>query len=461
MTAPATHDIDAERFTLGAMLVSQTAIERVLSLGVTTSMFTRTAHQLVFDAIVELHEKEAVDEYTVHKMLQHQGRSDEAGGFVGVSELADRVPAVANVRAYAEAVVDAATRRVVLSAAQQLADLAQDPESDTSSLESVARLRLDETLDSIRSTHSAGSIVTLSEALVEAYDEMSERAERGVAFAGLSTGFDALDARWGGVQKGRFIVIAGRPGMGKSALGSGIAESIVFGSGENVLIFNLEMPIREQGERVIARHGGLDLNRIANTQPSDEEFSAAYDVIAKLDPFASRMLLDTTPTLSIDDVCSRARRTQRDLQRTGQRLGMVLVDYLQKLSRRKGQDEYDAVSDASGKLKALALELQAPVIALAQLNRSVEAREDKIPNMSDLRGSGAIEQDADIIALLCRPEYYAKEQTPREWRGVARCETAKARTGKPGVDKLRWEGRFTRFENYREEFNAGIDRGIA
>lgn len=455
------HDLEAEEATLGAMMLSPRAIEQVADLGVTRQMFYRPSHQHVWDAIMALRDRDTVDELTVDRWLRSQGVAELVGGVSALMTLTERVPAVANVRAYAEAVRDSAARRGVLLAAQALAELAQDDEADVASLGDTARATVDATLDANTSTDIAHT-TTLADAAMRAYEALAERAERGGTMTGVSTGLQALDARWGGLQPGRLYVIAGRPGMGKSALASGILEAVTFGTGTHTLAFNLEMPTEEQGTRTLARVGSVDLHRLSNSIPTEHDFEAMYSLMSGFHEAARRMHLDESSALTVEQIRARTRRLHRRLLRQhGEGLSAVLVDYLQLVTPPRGSKEHEGITYISRNLKSLALELKIPVIALSQLNRELEKRDDKRPTMADLRGSGSIEQDADVICLLYRDEVYEEERTPAALRGVADANTAKIRGGVPGRDKLRWRGAFVRFENYREEFNAGIDRGIA
>ena len=444
-------DLDAEQAILGAMISARRGIDAALTIRLTAKHFMRPAHGLIFDAIMHQSDSDAVDEMTVVQRLRDQRCLAEAGGSEYVMSLYERTPSVANSTVYALAVRKSAVRRALVKRGTTIQELGW-VESDRSpdELVSEAGRLIDEMAE--RVSHSSGAqISTMADHLLPFYETMSDRRERGAAFAGLSTGLSVLDTRWGGLQGGRFYVIAGRPGMGKSALGMGIAESVVFGSGVDVYSANLEMTPTEQAGRLIARAGSLDLHRLTNALPTDDDFVESYAVISRVSECARLLHTDESSKLTADDVCRRARMLNRKLKREGRALGLVLVDYLQKLKKPKGlreDQDYAAVTYASGLLKELALELDVPVVALCQLNRSVEARPDKKPNMSDLKGSGDIEQDADIVALILRPEYYQKEDTPLEYRGMAIIDTAKSRIGESGEDVLRWEGRHVRFSDY-------------
>jgi replicative DNA helicase len=454
-------DLEAEEALLGACLQSAKAIETALSNRISRASFLRPAHQHVWDAILALHERDTVDELTVHRWLHDAGHGATVGGLVGVSTLVDRCPAVANVRAYAVRVREVAARRAIVVAGHDIARLGYEPgDRDSEALPDAAREILDGSTAGV--VREGAAVSTMVELMQRFYDDMTERYERDGMIAGLPTGIAALDERWGGLQPGRMYVVAGRPGMGKTALGMGMAEAVAFGSGVDVLAFNFEMSPTEQGGRLLARVGSLDLHRLANTKPSAAEFQAAAETMQRLMPVADRLHVDESPALTVGEVCRRARRHARVLRRDGRRLGLVVVDYLQKIRMPQRMEQEQAIALASGELKALALELEVPVIALAQLNRGSEHREGKVPQLSDLRGSGAIEQDADVVALLHRPEYYDGANTDPEWRGRGVVITGKSRVGASGVDDVAWEGQHVRYSDWRGPvFLAGVGVGVS
>lgn len=441
-------DLEAEEALLGAMLLSEFGIEQAGAANVDGGMLLRPSHRLVFESILRMRRRDHVDELTVIADLRERGKLVEAGGASGVMALAEKCPAVANAKAYALAVKNSWVRREAVTLGEGIAALGYDDTTDPAILRERAAALLDGFSRRVQGANGGAVVSTMRDQALAFYDAMTERYERGGLIAGLSTGIKALDERWGGLQPGRLYVIAGRPGMGKTALGMGIAESVAFGSGANVLSFNFEMSPVEQGGRAIARHGSLNLHRLANTVPTAGEFEAAYEAITAISEGAQLVAIDESPSLTIGEVCSRTRDHARMLEGDGRKLGVVLVDYVQKVKASGGgEKEYDTVTRAVGDLKALALELGVPVIALAQLNRGAEHRAAREPSLADLRGSGAIEQDADVVALLHRPEYYGDESP--EWRGRAVVATAKNRVGADGADDLSWEGSHVRYSDWR------------
>lgn len=454
-------DLESEEAVLGAMLKSGTAIEKVIESPLTEASFARPSHRIVFAAILAMHEQGAVDDVTVITHLKAEGKLAEAGGAAQLMSLSERCPTVANVRAYIDSVVEHATLRSIAERGLQIATMAYERAADTASLVIEAGRIVDELSD--RAITNDAGITTLADELMPLYDEMQERSERGARITGLDTGFRALNDRLGGLQDGKLYVIAGRPGMGKSVLGSGLAENVVFGCGEDVYIANLEMGTREQTGRTIARAGSISLSRITNQIPDANDFQATYETIEQLTEMGKRLHLDQSADLTAQQISFRARKLNRKLKRDGRRLRMVVVDYLQLITPAQGiraDNENAAITHNSRMLKQLARSLNIPVVVLSQLNRAVEDRPDRKPRLSDLRGSGAIEQDADVIMLLFRPEYYAKDDTPVEWQGVVQVDTAKWRGGQIGVDKLAFDGAYVRFRDLPDTRKPGLSAAV-
>lgn len=451
-------DLDAEDAILGAMMMSTKAIEIANDHGLTHHHFYRPANKIVFSAIMALAERGAVDEMLVVGELKQRRQLTDAGGTTGVLSLSERVPAVSNARAYAKAVIEAATLRGLVEAGHEIARLGYERPDEPDALVSSAGMVIDGLSDSSRSGLADPGISTAADELMPFVEEMQERLDRGGRVAGLACGLSALDERWGGLQGGRLVVVAGRPGMGKSALASGIAESLVFGSGVDVYVVNLEMREQEQVGRLLARHGGVHLGRATNGLPTDADVEGAAAAALRLYEGAKRLHLDRASDLTVAQIRQRARRLHRRLKRDGGAgLGCIVVDYLQLITPPAGErNETAQLTIISRGLKSMALELGVPVIALSQLNRSVEDRVPPRPRLSDLRGSGSIEQDADVVLFLFRPDYYLKDETPLELVGKAEAITAKGRGVPIGTDELRWDGPRVRFSDWDgPQFNAG------
>jgi len=475
-------NLEAEQALLGAMMMRRAAIEVASDLGMQATDFYRPAHQLIYTASVELDRTTGrVDELlTVNKLkattVRHRVERgangeqqripvtalEEVGGAAVVMTLSERVPSIANARAYAVEVRDQAMLRRLVEAGHEIARLGYEHPDQPDVLVQRAGVLADE-LAQASSPQEAG-FTTLADELGPMYDQLGELHAGGGAIVGLPTGFPELDQRWGGCQDSRLMVVAGRPGMGKSAFGSQIAEHVALNEDADVAIFNLEMGIDQQVRRSTARIGDIDLHRITSGRPTEQDLTDVWNTIGRVYESAKRVHMDKSSELTSTQIRQRARRLDRRLRREGRRLRMVVIDYLQ-LVRAPGRvdNRTHEISIVTRDLKALAIELQVPVIALSQLNRAVEQRVDKTPMMSDLRESGSIEQDADVIVLLNRPEYYSKESTPPEFVGRAEVITAKWRDGMPGSDWLTFDGPRTRFlpGSVGPVFEAGGTRGAA
>lgn len=436
--------LEAEEAILGAMLVSTTAVDAARSARLTETDFYRPSHRTIYRAIMTLAARDAVDELTVVRELQHAGQLGEVGGAAAVMTLAERCPTVANARSYAQEVVDTSLLRSLVETGHAIAALGYDRPDEPARLLQQASQMTGLLLD--RGAKRAGDRwVTLADAMQQAYDRAAERAERGSTLLGHSTGLQALDARWGGLEDGALVIVAARPGMGKSALGDQITETVAFGAGVDVARFSLEMDPVQQASRGLARHTGVGLRSIITGRVADEEWQTLHDHgVAGLREGASRIHLAPDRKLTADEIRVRSLQLHRELAKDGRALGLVLVDYLQ-LADGAGDNRTQQVSHITRTLKVLAGELDVPVIALSQLNRQCESRPDKRPMLSDLRESGSIEQDADVVCLLHRLEAYYGAETPPQWVGRGEVITAKCRNGEPGTDILGWEGSRTRF----------------
>jgi len=451
MTGTARHlppqDLDAEEALLGAMLLSAAAIEKAIAVRISRLMFYRPAHRLIFDAILDLHDRDRVDELTVIHWLKDRGVLGDVGGSPAVVSLAERCPAVANARAYAEAVRDSAIRRSLVERGHQIAELGYAGSPDVPGLVGEAGRILDDMTERVVGVGDVG-VSTAADEFEGFVEGLQERFERGAELSGLTTGLRALDQRLGGLRPGELTVIAGRPGMGKSALAAGIAEHVVFGCGEDVYSVNLEMRERQQIGRLMARVGGVRLGAIRGL-PSERDVEEAATTAMQLHESAKRLHMDLASDLTVAQIRQRARVLNRKLRREGRSLKLVVVDYLQLITPPAGErNETSQLTIISRGLKSMALELGVHVIALSQLNRAVEDRTPPRPRLSDLRGSGSIEQDADQVLFLFRPGYYLGDSTPPELVGKAELIAGKMREGEPGIDELCWEGDRVRFSDW-------------
>lgn len=439
--------LEAEEAILGAMMMSATVIEVATELRLVAKHFYRPSHQTIFESIMQLAERDTVDELTVINDLKHRSLLGSVGGAVAVMTLAERVPSVANARAYAEEVIAQAKLRFLVDTGHNIAKLGYEHPDTPDNLLLQASAMIEAHGDADPS--SADEWTTLDVELDELAAALKRRKEAGTSIVGLTTGLDALDTRWGGLQNARLYIGAGRPGMGKSAWLYGVMEHVALELGEHVALFNFEMNPAQQAARAAARLGAADLHRITNALPTDHDITHVASTQQRYQSRSPLMHINRSASMTIQQIQRSARRLNSKLRRsTGKGLAAVGVDYIQLIesSNRSGRDDRQAdLTHISRGLKLLGKELDVPVVALSQLNRQVENRPVPRPVLSDLRESGAIEQDADVVLLLYRPEYYTADSTEPEWQGKAEAITAKWRDGTPGTDILGWDGPRTKF----------------
>lgn len=446
-------NLEAEEAAIGAALKSQTALEAVQSTGITVEDFYRPSHRTIWEAVTDLADRTAVDELTVVNHLRSKRQLSEIGGSAVVLSLAERAPAVANAKLYAVEVRDQATLRRLVETGHAIAQLGYDHPKDPEELVADAGMLVDQLASAVPTTQTgvaddADGFSQLSDEWLHLYDDLAVRAEQGGVMVGLPTGLKVLDERIGGWQPGRLYIVAARPGMGKSAFAGQTAEAVVYGSDTHVAVLNLEMSKQSQAGRAAARAARMNVGSLTTGTPRDQDWERLQQTMQSHHEGAKRLHMLTASNLRVAEACRRVRRLHRRLKRKGHGLGLVVVDYLQLLepsSSGKQSNRTNDISEITRRLKALAMELGVPVIALSQLSRAVEQRPDKVPMLSDLRESGSIEQDADVVLFLYRPEVYLREQTPEHLVGRCKIDVAKWRDGEPGVEEVGWIGWQTRF----------------
>jgi replicative DNA helicase len=438
--------IEAEQSVLGGLLLDNTAWDRIADL-ITAADFYRADHRLIFEHVGRLIENaRPADALTVAESLERSGRLAEVGGHAYLGALAANTPSAANIRRYAEIVRERSVMRNLAAIGTEIADAAYNP------MGREAKALLDEAETKIFRIAEAGSksrqgfvkIDPLLTETVERVDVLYNRENKD-DIIGLATGFVDLDRMTSGLQEGELIIIAARPSMGKTALAMNFVEHATLQLKKAVAVFSMEMSGAQLAMRMIGSVGRFDQHELRTGTFKEEDWSRLVDAVGRLNE--TQVFIDDTAGLNALEVRSRARRLHR--QCGG--LSLIVVDYLQLMSA-SGREENRAteIAEISRSLKGLAKELKLPVVALSQLNRSVESRQDKRPMMSDLRESGAIEQDADLIVFIYRDEVYNAD-TPN--RGMAEIIVAKQRNGPTGKLSLTFLGKYTRFENY-----AGGDR---
>ena len=431
------HSIDAEQAVLGGLMLDPYALEKILDL-LSYTDFYRRDHQLIFKAITELSEKsKPYDAVTLGDWFEAHALADQVGGTPYLVELAQTTPSAANIRAYAEIVRDKSVLRSLIEVGTSIAEDGFAPGArETPDLLAEAEQRVFKIADQNRTGRK--DMVSLKEAMKEAFEILQVRYESQGTVTGLPTGFHDFDEMTAGLQPSDLIVLAARPAMGKTTLALNMAEYAALKSKKAVVIFSMEMSASQLAFRLISSIGRINAGRLKTGQLEDEDWSRVTMAMKMLSE--SKIFIDDEPALSPAKLLSKARRLKREHD-----LGLVVVDYLQ-LMQVPGNSENRAteISEISRSLKALAKELNLPVIALSQLNRGLESRTDKRPVMSDLRESGAIEQDADIILFIYRDEYYNKDSNDK---GLAEVLISKHRNGATGTVKLKFFGEYTRFDN--------------
>ncbi|WP_310386664.1 replicative DNA helicase [Roseateles sp.] len=435
------HSIEAEQSVLGGLLIDNSAWDRAGDL-LTESDFYRFEHKQIFVGIGKLiNAAKPADVVTVFEELTSHGKAEECGGLAYLNALAQSVPSAANIRRYAEIVRERGILRKLVSASDEIATAAMAPQG-----RAVAQI-LDEAEGKIfrigeegsRSQQGFQSMDNLVVALIDRVNELAENGAEDVT--GVRTGFYDLDRMTAGFQPGDLIILAARPSMGKTAFAINIGENVAINEGLPVVIYSMEMGAAQLAMRMVGSIGRIDQSHLRTGRLADDEWGRLSEAVDKLGK--ASIFIDESPGLSPSEVRARARRQARICGK----LGLIIVDYLQLMSGNGGNEENRAtvIGEISRGLKALAKELQCPVIALSQLNRSVEQRPDKRPMMSDLRESGAIEQDADIIMFIYRDDYYMKEESKEP--GIAEIIIAKQRNGPVGTCKLFFKREHTKFEN--------------
>lgn len=404
--------------------------------------FYRAEHKEIFRCMGNLAElNKPLDIVTLAEALDAVGELDRIGGIAYLSELANSTPSASNVAAYAEIVSERATMRQLIGVANEIADSAFTPQGRSSAdLIDLAESRVFAISDERPSTGGPQSIRPLLAKAVERIDELFENKG---ALTGLSTGFRDIDDLTQGLQRGDLVVVAGRPSMGKTSFAMNIAESIAIAEELPVLVFSMEMPADSLILRMLSSLGKIDQSKIRSGQLADEDWPRLTSAVTLLTD--QRLYIDDTAALTPNEVRSRARRVAREYGE----LGLIVVDYIQ-LMRVAGtaENRTGEISEISRSLKGIAKEFNCPLIALSQLNRSLEQRPDKRPIMSDLRESGAIEQDADVIFAIYRDEVYHEDGET----GVAEVITLKQRNGPIGKRRVSFQGQFTRFEDLAHDY---------
>jgi replicative DNA helicase len=434
-------NIEAEQAVLGAIFLEPSSLT-VTSEVLIPEDFYRSSHQKIFNVMLKLNDEgKAVDLITVTEELAATKNLEEVGGVSYLSELAGSVPTAANIEYYARIVEEKSLLRRLIRTATNIAQEGYSREDEVEELLGEA----EKTIMEVAQRKNSGSFQNIKDVLVATYDNIEVLTTRKGDVTGIPTGFAELDRMTAGFQRNDLIIVGARPSVGKTAFALNIAQNVATKTDENVAIFSLEMGAEQLVMRMLCAEGNINAQNLRTGSLTDEDWRKLTMAMGSLSN--AGIYIDDTPGVRIGEIRSKCRRLKQE-----HGLGMILIDYLQLIQGdgRSGDNRQQEVSEISRSLKALARELQVPVIALSQLSRGVEQRQDKRPMMSDIRESGSIEQDADIVAFLYRDDYYDKES---ENKNIIEIIIAKQRNGPVGTVSLAFVKEYNKFVNLERRFD--------
>ena len=426
------HGREAEESVLGAVLLSEDAVNEVMD-RIHPDDFYVPAHQAIFESMRELFDSnQPIDAVTASEVLRRKGELEKVGGVAYLARLVDIVPSTSNVVYYAGIVEEHAKRRDLIRAGAVVTDIAFDIDEEIA----LVLDRAEQAVLSVAERRASQALLEIGPMFSEILERIEALEEKGSDLTGLSTGYVDLDRKLAGLQPANLVVVAARPAMGKSSLAVGIAINVAQ-AGEPVAIFSLEMSKEEVVQRILSSVGRVDSMKLRSGQLGPL-WQRVVDAAGKM--YKAPIYIDDSPIVTVTDIRAKCRRLKRK-----HGLSLVVVDYLQLMEASTRENRQQEISEITRNLKNLARELKVPILAVSQLNRSLEAREDKRPRLSDLRESGAIEQDADVVMFIYRHEYYHPED--QEKRGIAEVIVAKHRAGSTGPIEMTFQPEFTRFAN--------------
>ncbi|WP_059171630.1 replicative DNA helicase [Bacillus sp. FJAT-27445] len=441
-------NIEAEQAVLGAIFLEPASLTLATEILIPED-FYRASHQKIFNMMLKLNDEgKAVDLVTVTEELAAAKLLEDMGGVSYLSELAGSVPTAANIEYYAKIVEEKSLLRRLIRTATSIAQDGYSREDEVESLLSEAEKSIME----VAQRKNAGAFHNIKDVLVRTYDNIESMHNRKGDITGIETGFRELDRMTAGFQRNDLIIVGARPSVGKTAFALNIAQNVGVKTGENVAIFSLEMGAEQLVMRMLCAEGNIDAQRLRTGSLTDDDWGKLTMAMGSLS--RAGIFIDDTPGVRVGDIRAKCRRLKQE-----HGLGMIMIDYLQLIlgSGRSGENRQQEVSEISRSLKQLARELQVPVIALSQLSRGVEQRQDKRPMMSDIRESGSIEQDADIVAFLYRDDYYDKES---ENKNIIEIIIAKQRNGPTGTVQLAFVKEYNKFVNLETRFDdSGVPPG--
>ena len=436
------HSAEAEEAVLGSLLIDPDAIFDVSNF-LKPDSFYRVKNKWIYEAILSLNERrEPLDLITITEELRRREQLEEVGGEAYVIGLINAVPTSINAESYGRVVEATAVRRAMIKAASEIANLAYNEAEDIN----IVIDRAEQSLFSISEERTTRDLVPVKQIASEYLERIQELHARGDDVIGVPTGFTDLDRMLGGLNKSDLIIVAARPGMGKTSLQNAMALTAARRYGKRIALFNLEMSGEQLVQRMIAAETKIDSQRLRRGDLQEHEWPIFMEAIGRLSE--TRIFIDDTPSITPNQLRTKCRRLYAE-----HGLDLVMIDYLQLMqTERATNNRVQEISEISRALKGLARELDVPVVAAAQLSRAVEQRQDKHPQLSDLRDSGSIEQDADIVMFIYRDEYYNHDTSERP--NIAEITIAKHRNGPTGTIDLYWHGQLATFRNLqRQEIN--------
>ena len=426
------HSREAEESVIGAVLLSEDAVNEVMD-QIHPEDFYVPAHQAIFEAMRELFDSnQAIDAVTVSEVLRRRGELEKVGGVGYLTRLVDIVPSTSNVTYYAGIVEEHAKRRELIRAGASVTEVAFDIDEEISTVLD----RAEQAVLGVAEKRTSQSLLEVGPMFNDALEHIERMEELGSELTGLATGYVDLDRKLAGLQPANLVVVASRPGMGKSSLALGIAINVAV-QDQPVALFSLEMSKEELVQRILSSVGKVDSMKLRSGQLGPL-WQRIVDAAGKM--YKAPIFIDDSPVVTVTDIRAKCRRLKRK-----KGLSLIVVDYLQLMQATNRENRQQEISEITRNLKNLARELSVPIIALSQLNRSLEQREDKRPRLSDLRESGAIEQDSDVVMFIYRHEYYHPED--QEKKGIAEVIVSKHRAGSTGPVEMTFQPEFTRFAN--------------
>ncbi len=435
------HDLEAEQAVLGSMLTDKDAVISAIEV-LKVDSFYRDDNKVIYEAILNLYNRlEPIDIITLKDELLSLGKFEQVGGLEYLASLPDKVPTTANVDKYIKIVEEKSLLRNLIKTANEIIDLGYDPTEDVENIMD----RSEKKIFDIMQNKSQKGYTPIKDVLVESFTQLEELYNRKQHITGVPTGFTELDYKTAGLHPSDLVLIAARPAMGKTAFALNIATNAAIKANTPVVIFSLEMSKEQMVNRILCSEAMVDSNKVRTGKLDEDDWVKLASSIGPLSE--APIYIDDTPGISIMEIRAKCRKLKLEKD-----IGLVIIDYLQLVqgSNKKVGSREQEISEISRSLKILAKEIGVPVVALSQLSRAVEQRPDHRPMLSDLRESGAIEQDSDIVMFLYRDDYYNKES---EKKDIAEVIIAKHRGGSTGTTELLWLGNYTKFVNLERRFD--------